>query len=103
MEESFNLEYLLDQINEDNLNPVGSVFKLLLSMTLGAAIGLERRHKGQIAGMRTFALISMGATLAMLVSIYIPEKLMGQTETLVVSRHKSSRASVFWVLEPSSR
>ena len=80
MEESFNLEYLLDQINEDNLNPVGSVFKLLLSMTLGAAIGLERRHKGQIAGMRTFALISMGATLAMLVSIYIPEKLMGQTE-----------------------
>ena len=57
-----------------------AVLKLLLSMVLGAMVGLERRHKGQIAGMRTFALISMGATLAMLVSIYIPEKLLGMTE-----------------------
>ena len=80
MEELFNAENLLNQINDDNVNAVGSVFKLLLSMTLGAAVGLERRHKGQIAGMRTFALICMGATLAMLVSIYIPQKLMGQTE-----------------------
>lgn len=46
-------------------------------MLLGAVIGLERRRKGQIAGMRTFALIAMGATLAMLVSIYIPQEYMG--------------------------
>lgn len=59
---------------------IDAVLKLLLSMVLGAMVGLERRHKGQIAGMRTFALISMGATLAMLVSIYIPEKLLGLTE-----------------------
>ena len=58
---------------------IDAVLKLLLSMVLGAMVGLERRHKGQIAGMRTFALISMGATLAMLVSIYIPEKLLGLT------------------------
>ena len=32
-----------------------AVLKLLLSMVLGAMVGLERRHKGQIAGMRTFA------------------------------------------------
>lgn len=54
-----------------------SLFKLLLSLVLGSIVGLERRHKGQIAGMRTFALISMGATLAMLVSIYIPQEYMG--------------------------
>lgn len=54
-----------------------SILKLLVSLILGASIGLERRHKGQIAGMRTFALISMGATLAMLVSIYIPQEYMG--------------------------
>ena len=59
---------------------IDAVLKLLLSMVLGAIVGLERRHKGQIAGMRTFALICMGATLAMLVSIYIPEKLLGLTE-----------------------
>ena len=46
-------------------------------MLLGATIGFERRRKGQIAGMRTFALISMGATLVMLVSIYIPQVYLG--------------------------
>ena len=53
MDAFFNMENLLNLINDDNVNAIGSVFKLLLSMTLGAAVGLERRHKGQIAGMRT--------------------------------------------------
>jgi len=70
-------EYLYDQINDPNVNIIGSLYKLLLSIFLGAVIGLERRHKGQIAGMRTFALITMGATLAMLVSIYIPQEYLG--------------------------
>lgn len=68
---------MLQLINDPNVNVLGAVFKLLLSLLLGAVVGLERRHKGQIAGMRTFALISMGATLAMLVSIYIPQEYMG--------------------------
>lgn len=59
------------------MTTLGAFFKLALSLVLGAVVGLERRHKGQIAGMRTFALISMGATLAMLVSIYIPQEYMG--------------------------
>lgn len=71
------MENILDMICSPNVNVVGAVFKLLLSLLLGAVVGLERRHKGQIAGMRTFALISMGATLAMLVSIYIPQEYMG--------------------------
>lgn len=64
-------------ICSQEVNFYGSMFKLLLSLFLGALIGLERRQKGQVAGMRTFALISMGATLAMLVSIYIPQEYMG--------------------------
>lgn len=71
------MEELLQLINDSNVNTVGAIYKLLLSLLLGAIVGLERRHKGQIAGMRTFALISMGATLAMLVSIYIPQEYMG--------------------------
>ena len=59
------------------VNWLGAICKLTLSMLLGAVIGLERRRKGQFAGMRTFALISMGACLAMLVSIYIPQEYMG--------------------------
>lgn len=68
---------MLDFLQTTDVTLANSVVKLLLSLLLGAVVGLERRHKGQIAGMRTFALISMGATLAMLVSIYIPQEYMG--------------------------
>lgn len=68
---------MFEQIFTPEVTVIGASFKLLLSLILGASVGLERRHKGQIAGMRTFALISMGATLAMLVSIYIPQEYMG--------------------------
>ncbi len=71
------MENLLDMIMDPGVNTVGATFKLLLSLVLGSIIGLERRRKGQIAGMRTFSLICMGATLAMLVSIYIPQEYMG--------------------------
>ncbi len=69
--------YILEQINSTEVNLIGAFYKLMLSGLLGAAIGVERKHKGQRAGMRTIALISMGATLAMLVSIYIPQVYMG--------------------------
>ena len=46
-------------------------------MALGSIVGYERKTKGQTAGIRTFALISMGATLAMLISIYVPQEYLG--------------------------
>ncbi len=64
-------------INSIEVNTVGSIYKLILSMLLGAVVGYERRRKGQTAGVRTFSLISMGATLAMLLSIYVPQEYMG--------------------------
>lgn len=54
-----------------------SMFRLILSMVLGMVVGAERKRKGQIAGIRTFALISMGACLAMLLSIYVPQVYLG--------------------------
>ena len=72
---------IMDNILNDILSPEvtmwGSIFKLMLSLLLGSLIGIERRLKGQIAGLRTFALIAMGATLAMLISIYIPQVYLG--------------------------
>ena len=56
---------------------VSSMFRLLLSMILGMVVGAERKRKGQVAGIRTFALISMGACLAMLLSIYVPQVYLG--------------------------
>jgi putative Mg2+ transporter-C (MgtC) family protein len=71
------MNYITEQILSTEITTFGAVFKLLLSLCLGALIGTERRHKGQAAGMRTFALIAMGATLAMIISIYIPQEYMG--------------------------
>lgn len=71
------LETIYNDIISPDVNLTGAVTKLVLSMILGAVIGMERRRKGQIAGLRTFALISMGATLAMLISIYIPQVYFG--------------------------
>ena len=71
------LENIYNDIISPDVNLIGAVAKLLLSLILGAVIGIERRRKGQIAGLRTFALISMGATLVMLISIYIPQVYLG--------------------------
>lgn len=71
------LEDIYQNIISPDVNIVGAIAKLVLSLVLGATIGIERRRKGQIAGLRTFALISMGATLAMLISIYIPQEYLG--------------------------
>ena len=71
------LQDIYNSIISPDVNLIGAIAKLVLSLVLGATIGIERRRKGQIAGLRTFALISMGATLAMLISIYIPQEYLG--------------------------
>ena len=71
------LQDIYNSIISPDVNLIGAITKLVLSLVLGATIGIERRRKGQIAGLRTFALISMGATLAILISIYIPQEYLG--------------------------
>ena len=71
------MDDILNLLQSDDVNALNAVFKLTLSLLLGCVVGLERKRKGQIAGLRTFALISMGATLAMILSIYIPQEYMG--------------------------
>lgn len=67
----------LDSLSSVEITTSNAVFRLLLSMVLGSLVGFERKRKGQIAGMRTFALISMGASLAMILSIYVPQEYLG--------------------------
>ena len=71
------LQTIINQLLDSEITTLGSIFKMLLSLALGGAIGYERKRKGQIAGVRTFALISMGATLAMILSIYVPQEDLG--------------------------
>lgn len=68
---------LWQQLTAVELTPGVAVARLFYSLILGAAVGIERKRRGQIAGMRTFALISMGATLAMVLSIYVPQEYLG--------------------------
>ncbi len=46
------------------------ILRLLLAAALGAAIGYERERHGKAAGLRTHTLISAGAALFTLASIY---------------------------------
>lgn len=68
---------ITDSLNSLEVNLPNSVFRLIISMLLGMVVGAERKRKGQTAGIRTFSLISMGACLAMLLSIYVPQEYMG--------------------------
>jgi len=72
-----NWEEFISEINSVEVNTLNSMFKLVLSLVLGCCVGAERKRKGQIAGIRTFALIAMGATLAMILSIYVPQEYLG--------------------------
>ena len=46
------------------------ILRFLLAVALGAGIGYQRERAGKIAGMRTHILVSSGAALFTLVSIY---------------------------------
>ncbi len=54
-----------------------AILRLLVSFVIGMVIGVEREAHSQPAGMRTHILISIGSTLAMLLSIYIPQTYPG--------------------------
>lgn len=54
-----------------NLSPwLEMILRLLLAAALGAGIGFQRWQAGKPAGMRTHILVSCGAALFTLVSIY---------------------------------
>lgn len=54
-----------------NLSPwLETILRFLLAVALGAAIGYQRERAGKAAGLRTHMLVSSGAALFTLVSIY---------------------------------
>lgn len=53
----------------DNAN-IEYVFRLIIAVACGMAIGLERERKNQAAGLRTHIAVILGAALIMLISKY---------------------------------
>ncbi len=56
---------LLDQHIPENI----IIIRLIIAALLGGLIGLEREYHGQPAGLRTHIILSLGACLAMCISI----------------------------------
>jgi putative Mg2+ transporter-C (MgtC) family protein len=54
------------------------VLRLILGFLAGAIIGFERSIRHQVAGLRTHILIALGATLLMLLSIWLPQTYTGK-------------------------
>ena len=50
-----------------------AALRLLAAVAAGALIGLEREAHAKPAGFRTYIIISLGAALLMILSIYIPQ------------------------------
>jgi putative Mg2+ transporter-C (MgtC) family protein len=60
--------------------------QLALATILGALVGLERELSKKAAGMRTFALVSLGAALFTIISIIASEKFSDAKYLFDVSR-----------------
>lgn len=58
------------QLLPDKLIELEYVLRLIIAIILGFAIGLERKIRFKEAGMRTHAIVSVGACLFMLISKY---------------------------------
>lgn len=67
------MESLAQILNSADVTWQSAFLRIVISFIIGTLIGIERETHNQPAGLRTHILISIGATMAMLVSIYIPQ------------------------------
>ncbi len=63
-------QYHSPMLTPDILLNLRLLFNLLLATGLGALIGYERERAGKAAGMRTYGMVTLGACLFTIVSIY---------------------------------
>lgn len=73
MNNNDTIDYLFTILRSMEVTPYTATLKMLFSFLLGAIIGFERQFRRHDAGMRTFTLICMGSTAAMLLSVWIPQ------------------------------
>ncbi|MGP1422149.1 MAG: MgtC/SapB family protein [Tannerella sp.] len=67
------MEWLNEVINSTKIDIWTTIVRLIISFLLGAIVGTERQMRRREAGLRTFTLICLGSTMAMLISIWIPQ------------------------------
>lgn len=62
-----------------DLQMIDSIIKLLIALLLGVVIGVERVWAHKTAGMRTYALVSLGSALFIIISEMVAQKYLGVT------------------------
>ena len=67
------MEWFNEVINSTKIDIWTTIVRLIISFLLGAIVGTERQMRRREAGLRTFTLICLGSTMAMLISIWIPQ------------------------------
>lgn len=67
------IDWICNIVSDNEISTLTSTFKIVVSLILGAIIGFERQMRRREAGLRTFTLICVGSTVAMIVSIWIPQ------------------------------
>ena len=63
------LGYVVDLLKE--LNGISILLRIGLAIICGGVLGLERGRANQSAGMRTYILVCLGATIIMLTGQYM--------------------------------
>lgn len=56
---------------------IGALYQLSIAALLGALIGVERSIAGKNAGMRTYALVSMGSALLTSLTVLVAPRYLG--------------------------
>lgn len=64
----FDLHYFIQQFNL--ANQMELLLRIVIACILGYMIGYERKSRDKSAGMRTHAIVALGAALMMVVSKY---------------------------------
>lgn len=67
------MDYFNEILSTDEVTWQSGLIRILIGFIIGAIIGVEREAHNQPAGLRTHILISIGSTIVMLISIYIPQ------------------------------
>ncbi len=66
-------DFLTTLLSEEHITPLNTAIRLTLSLILGLSIGAERQIRRHDAGLRTFTLICLGSTCAVIISIWLPQ------------------------------
>ena len=66
-----------------DLNVYSATLRIIIAFTMAATIGCERARKRHSAGLRTFILVALSSSMAIILDLYIGTKILGQSMVII--------------------